>query len=88
MDCNGSVQFDIRDAKTQFSRLLELVAQGEPVVIAKNGKPIAEVIPYQRKGIELGAGIGDSLIDKAALKADTWWKAMTEKEAEDFIEGR
>lgn len=40
-------QVNIHEAKTQLSRLLERVAQGETVVIAKAGKPIARLLPYE-----------------------------------------
>ena len=38
---------NIREAKSQFSRLLERVAQGDEIVIAKYGKPIAKLVPYR-----------------------------------------
>ena len=36
---------NIHEAKTHLSRLLERVAQGGSVVIAKAGKPIAKIVP-------------------------------------------
>lgn len=39
--------FNIHDAKTQLSRLLEKVQAGEDVVIAKAGRPIARIIPFE-----------------------------------------
>jgi len=36
---------NIHEAKTHLSRLLEKVAGGEEVVIAKAGKPIARLVP-------------------------------------------
>jgi len=36
--------YNIRDAKTQLSRLVEQAAKGEPFVIAKAGKPMVKVI--------------------------------------------
>ncbi|MGA2570504.1 MAG: type II toxin-antitoxin system prevent-host-death family antitoxin [Terracidiphilus sp.] len=36
---------NIHQAKTQLSRLVEEVAAGEPFVIAKAGKPMAQVVP-------------------------------------------
>lgn len=36
---------NIHAAKTHLSRLVEEVAAGEPFVIAKAGKPMAQVIP-------------------------------------------
>ena len=82
------MQYNIHEAKTHFSQLLELVAQGESVVIAKNGMPVAELVPYKRKGICMGAGTGDPLVSQAALVGDDWWKAMDNQEAEDFLEGQ
>ena len=35
--------FNIHDAKTHFSKLLERVLNGEEVVIAKAGKPVVRV---------------------------------------------
>jgi len=37
--------YNIHDAKTHLSRLVELAANGEPFVIAKAGKPMVKVIP-------------------------------------------
>ena len=38
--------FNIHEAKTHFSKLLERVSNGEEVVIAKAGKPVARLLPY------------------------------------------
>jgi prevent-host-death family protein len=38
--------FNIHDAKTHFSKLLVRVQNGEEVVIAKAGKPVARIIPF------------------------------------------
>ncbi|MBI0327861.1 type II toxin-antitoxin system Phd/YefM family antitoxin [Burkholderia plantarii] len=35
----------IREAKTQFSRLVDAAAGGEEIVIAKAGKPAARLVP-------------------------------------------
>lgn len=37
---------NIHDAKTHFSKLLERVARGEEVVIARAGHPIARLVAY------------------------------------------
>ena len=39
--------FNIHDAKTHFSRLLERVMRGEEIVIAKAGKPVARLVAYE-----------------------------------------
>jgi prevent-host-death family protein len=38
---------NIHEAKTHLSRLLERVAKGEEIVIAKAGKPVAKLVPYR-----------------------------------------
>ena len=37
--------YNIHDAKTHLSRLVERAASGEPFVIAKAGKPLVKVVP-------------------------------------------
>lgn len=37
--------FNIHEAKTHFSKLLERVMKGEEVIIAKAGKPVARILP-------------------------------------------
>lgn len=37
--------FNIHEAKTHLSKLLERVLNGEEVIIAKAGKPVARILP-------------------------------------------
>jgi prevent-host-death family protein len=38
---------NIHEAKTHLSRLLERVSAGEEIVIAKAGRPVARLVPYE-----------------------------------------
>lgn len=38
-------QYNVQETKTRLSELLTLVANGEDVVIAKAGRPVARIIP-------------------------------------------
>jgi len=40
---------NVHEAKTHLSRLLEQVARGEEVLIAKAGKPVARLVPVAAK---------------------------------------
>ena len=40
-----SIQVNIHEAKTHLSKLLERVMSGEIIIIAKSGKPIAQLVP-------------------------------------------
>jgi prevent-host-death family protein len=44
------IQVNIHRAKTELSRLVELAAKGEEIVIAKSGKPVARLVPYAPRG--------------------------------------
>ena len=62
--------FNVHDAKTHLSRLLDRVAQGEEIIIAKSGRPIAKLVrvaseprkPGRLKGrIRIGPDFDDPL---------------------------
>jgi len=42
------IEVDIREAKTQLSRLIAKVEQGEEVVIARAGEPVAKLVRVDR----------------------------------------
>ncbi len=39
---------NIHQAKTQLSKLIERVLLGEEIIIAKAGKPVAKLVPYEQ----------------------------------------
>ncbi|NYI45132.1 prevent-host-death family protein [Nocardioides aromaticivorans] len=45
---------NVQDAKTRLSELLKSVEAGESVIIARAGKPIAELRPLQRVDLVYG----------------------------------
>lgn len=46
------VKMNIHEAKTHFSKLLARVGNGEEIIIAKAGKPIARIVPISDKPVE------------------------------------
>lgn len=44
-----TLQVNIHEAKTHFSRILTWVKEGEEVVIAKAGVPVARLVPVAQK---------------------------------------
>jgi len=47
---------NVHEAKTQLSRLLLRVGQGEEVVIARDGKPVARLVPFAAQEVRRVAG--------------------------------
>lgn len=41
--------FNIHEAKTNLSKLIEITLKGEEVIIAKAGEPIIKLSPYKEK---------------------------------------
>lgn len=78
------MQVNIHEAKTQLSRLIELVEQGETVIIARHGKPVAELVRVRRQGLPLGIAQDEPIVPPG----DQWWQPLSPEEAEDWVEGR
>ncbi len=79
------MQVNVHEAKSQLSRLLELVEEGETVIIARHGEPVAELVPARRKA---GFPFGIAREEPLVAAGDEWWQPMTDDEVEDWIEGR
>ncbi|MEW6186210.1 MAG: type II toxin-antitoxin system prevent-host-death family antitoxin [Thermodesulfobacteriota bacterium] len=45
-----AIMVNIHEAKTNLSRLLEKVSQGEDVILAKAGKPVAKIVSFEDAG--------------------------------------
>jgi prevent-host-death family protein len=39
--------YNVHEAKTHFSKILERVMSGEQIIIAKSGKPVAVLSPFE-----------------------------------------
>jgi len=51
-----STPVNIHDAKTHFSKLLERVALGEEIIIARAGEPIAKLSPLAARKTRVPGG--------------------------------
>jgi len=64
---------NVHEAKTHLSRLLERVEAGEEIVVARNGRPVARLVPVGRSARRPGAMKGRIRIGRdfdASLPAD------------------
>jgi prevent-host-death family protein len=43
----GLAQYNIYEARTHLSRLVERVSAGEEIVIARAGEPLVKLVPYR-----------------------------------------
>ena len=73
----------VHAAKTQLSKLLDLVEDGEEVVIKRHGRAVAQLVPVRRpRPSALGAMRGEFEM------VEGWERALADEEAEAFWNGR
>ena len=73
----------VYEAKTQLSRLLDLIQEGEEVVICRRGKAVARLAPAgRRKKSPFGAMRGEFQLPEG------WDRPLSPKEADRFWEGK
>ncbi len=58
----GEPTVNIHEAKTHLSRLIERVETGEEVVIARAGRPVARLVPYQSRTSPRVPGLWHGLV--------------------------
>lgn len=58
---------NVHEAKTHLSRLLETVATGEEIVIARAGKPVARLVPMNTAPLQKRLG---QLAGRISIPAD------------------
>jgi prevent-host-death family protein len=56
MPADSAERFDIHDAKTNLSRIIERVEHGEEIVISRGGTPVAKLVPLARHVARKGRG--------------------------------
>lgn len=62
------MQINVHEAKTRLSALIASVENGDEVILARAGKPVARIVPYVKKrgGMVLGLASGGALNIPAA----------------------
>ena len=49
---------NVHEAKSTLSRLLQRVEAGERIVIARSGRPVADLVPHHRVDVVFGVAAG------------------------------
>jgi prevent-host-death family protein len=81
MSNEAAAQFNIHDAKTNLSRIIDRVEHGEEIVISRAGTPVAKVVPLNRRIDRSGRG---SLRGKLVVAEDWNSHEVNEAIARDF----
>lgn len=77
------IEVSVHEAKTQLSHLLDLVEDGEEVVIRRHGKPVAHLSALSSGAKSpLGAMRGEFTL------SEDWDRPLSAAEADAFWEGK
>ncbi len=79
--------YNVAQAKTHLSEILERVTRGEEVLLTRRGTPVARLVPVTGTSNDiLGAGAHDPNMNAAVLAGDDWWKPLPEEEERSWYE--
>lgn len=73
-----SEMVNVHDAKTRFSSLLRRVEDGDEIVIARDGKPVADLVAHRPTRDRGGRGVWAGRVDM------TQFAAADEEIADEF----
>ena len=76
-----AVRYNIHDAKTQLSRIIERVEHGGEVIISRAGHPVAKVVPLPTARRRTGGG---SLAGQISWSDDWDSPEINEEIADEF----
>jgi len=76
---------NIHEAKTHFSRLIERAGNGETLIIARAGKPVARIVPLEKPVVDTSRRIG---FMEGEFKVPDDFDTMMQDEIEEMFYGK
>lgn len=76
---------NIHEAKTHFSRLVDRAENGETVIIARAGKPVAKIVPLDKPVVDASRRIG---FMEGQFKVPDDFDTMMQDEIEEMFYGK
>lgn len=80
------MRLNLTDARRKLPKLIKAVERGENVTVCRRGVPVVDLVRTKaatRKKPKFG-----TLRGKIKVIDPDWWKPMTDKEVEAFLDGR
>ena len=78
-------QVNIAEAKAQFSNLVEQAEKGHSVIIARNGRPVARLVPLSEKRPKVKPGFARDLLTDEQVEELT--RPWTQEELDLMMNG-
>ena len=80
------MKVSVAEAKNRLPELIKAVEDGEPVTICRRGTPVVDIV-RTAKATHEKPKFG-TLKNKVVIQDPDWWKPMSAKEVDAFLEGR
>lgn len=80
------MKVSVADAKNKLPKLIKAVENGESVTICRRGTPVVDIVRTKQPGHKKRKF--GTLRGKIQILDPDWWKPMTDKEVDAFLEGR
>jgi prevent-host-death family protein len=78
-------QVNIAEAKAQLSNLVDQAEKGHSVIIARNGRPVAQLVPLTEKRQKFNFGFAKDLLTEKQIEELT--RPWTKEELELLFNG-
>ena len=77
------MKVSVAEAKNKLPELIRAVEDGETITICRRGQAVVDIVRTRKSPRR--KPLFDRFKGKIAVPDENWWKAMTEKEIEEFI---
>ena len=78
--------YNVHEAKSNLSKLLAQTARGVEVVIMRDGKPVAQLVPYREKAQTKKIPLG--VWRDQVTETPGWEKGMSDEEVDALFGGK
>jgi prevent-host-death family protein len=79
------MQVNVTDAKNKLPKLIKAVENGKSVTICRRGAPVVDIVRTKKPARKVRRL--STLQGKVHIPDADWWKLLTDKEVQAFIEG-
>jgi prevent-host-death family protein len=78
-------QVNLEEAKARFSELIDQAEKGRSIIIARNGRPVAKLVPLSARRPKIKPGFARDLLSEAQVDALT--RPWTQRELDLLMKG-
>jgi prevent-host-death family protein len=78
------MKVSVAEAKNRFAELIKAAENAKTIIVTRRGKPVADIVRTSEPAADKPKF--GTLKDRIVIHDPDWWKPMTDKEVESFLE--